>query len=665
MLLTHEDILACSGHCLAIDTETTGLSWHKDSLIGIGIHCPTAGVSGYVHTCTYKEVPYGKPKKTKEWQGEMDYSASKRGRRVYTEVLDQPTATLAVSQPTRVQHFLSAVHEIAQNPKTTLVGHNLKFDCHFLRLNMWEIPCKIIDTSVLVHLYDSRLKKSLGAAEDTFLQKQTKRHHVEQADKRFAKMPWMWGAKVLEDYCTNDCVVTHQLAEVLMPLIRQRDLLKLLSLQMKYLRLLQKIEWRGIKIENAFCHKAIEEFEKNLISMERDLFDTCGKQFNWRSPSQLSEAVYEGLGISKPDNPFLDEFGNQRSYSAQAKMYTKSATGTPLLVKSKHPLRSTIIDIRETAKLKEYAEKYLELQDENGILHASFNITGTVTGRISSSSPNLQNLPSANRKYDVESVYTGGALRVGGYNLRQALTVRDGYTMVSIDHKQQEARLLAILADEPTMLEYMRQRKDIHLGIAISVWGDQGKERNKIHRDWSKATVFGLSYGMSEESLQEHYDKHGIEADARVVRNQFFETFPGLEPWFETVQEEVRNYGYVRYWSGRYWHGEEKEAYKGVNALIQGGAGDFLQLVLIRVNQVLEKQGWGYIVSIIHDEVLIEIKNEFVSIATTVLARIMEGEDVWGVPFVTDVETGDSYGSLAPFAMPSESLEVVNWQEWV
>src|SRR5690606_32283497 len=190
--------------------------------------------------------------------------------------------------------------------------------------------------------------------------------------------------------------------------------------------------------------------------------------------------------------------------------------------------------------------------------------------------------------------YTGGTLRQGGYNLRQALCAREGYTIVSIDHKQQEARLLAILAEEPVLLGYMRERKDIHLGIAISIWGDQGPELNKVHRDWSKATVFGLTYGMSEDSLQEHFDKHGIEADATVVKNQFFSTFPGLQPWFDQIMAQTAEDGYIRYWSGRYWHLDKPgDEYKAINAIIQGGAGDFLQVVLLRANQVLEKQGWG------------------------------------------------------------------------
>jgi DNA polymerase-1 len=414
-------------------------------------------------------------------------------------------------------------------------------------------------------------------------------------------------------------------------------------------------------VEESFCHAAIAEFDRNIISLERDLFDSVGFEFDYRSSNQLSDAIYTSLGLEKPENPFVDEWGNPKK-TPQAKIYTKTATGTPLLVKHDHPLKTTIIDLRETIKLKEYAEKYLRLRDSDGYLHASFNPTGTITGRLSCSDPNLQQLAAKYRKYNLESVYTGGSERVGGYNLRQALCSRPGYRIVSIDHKQQEARLLAILSKEPTLLKFMADREDIHMGIAIRVWGDCGKAENKKHREWSKATVFGLSYGMSDESLQEHYKKHSIDANAYDVKQQFFATFPKLQPWFQETMRQIEQDSGIRYWSGRYWFPYySSEAYKGINAIIQGGAGDFLSVVLLRANQILEKYGWGYIISIIHDEALFEIKEEFVSVAAPILARVMEGEDIFGVPFLTDIEVGDSYGTLEPFETTTD-MSKVDWK---
>lgn len=665
-----EDILACEGQLLTIDTETNGLLWWEDNkMIGLGIFCPTAyggkGVQSYAHTCHFEELPFGKAKTKKEFLGTMDYTKSKRGRKVQETVVYQPMVMTAIPNDARIKIFVDAVRKIAMNPATTLVGHNIKFDLHMMGLKSWELPCKIVDTSVMVHLYDSRLLKALAAAEEYFLGKSSKRRHVSKAEKRFSKAPWRWDSKVLEDYCVNDCVVTHQLFEVLKEQLEKLDLLGLLAKEMRYLRLLQKMEEHGILVTTIFCHEAIKEFDKNQIALEKDLYDAVGHEFNWRSNAELSQAIYDDLGIPKPENPYAEDEYFNRTHHAIAKMYTKTATGTPLLVRESHPLASIILPLRETVKLKEYAEKYIRLRDHKGMIHASFNQAKTLTGRLSSSEPNLQNLPSEKRKTGIESTYTGGAIRVGGYNLRQALVPRFGYKMVSIDHKQQEMRLLAILADEPVMLEAMRLREDIHLRVAIRVWGDCGEALNKIHRDWSKAISFGLIYGLSEQSLQEYFTKVGVEANAGVVKEQYFDAFPGLRPWFQEVIQYVRAYGHVQYWSKRYWYADDPgEGYKGINALIQGGCADFMSVVAMRVDKILTKQGWGYVLSIIHDEILLEVKEEYLDLACPVLARAMEGEDIFDIPFATDLEVGDSYGGLGGFPLMRDP-STIDWKEYV
>jgi DNA polymerase I-like protein with 3'-5' exonuclease and polymerase domains len=170
---------------------------------------------------------------------------------------------------------------------------------------------------------------------------------------------------------------------------------------------------------------------------------------------------------------------------------------------------------------------------------------------------------------------------------------------------------------------------------------------------------------MSVASLQEYYEKLEIDADAATVSRQFFMTFPLLHAWFEKIREQIVRDGWIRYWSGRYWIPlKEDDAYKGINAIIQGGAGDFLSVVLVRANQVLEAQGWGYIISIIHDEALFEIEEKFLSVAAPVLAAVMEGSDIFGVPFLTDVEVGDSYGSLQAYEIDTD-ISTINWREYL
>lgn len=669
MLLTREDILACSGHAVAVDTETNGLHFWENKMIGVGIECPTAnggkGIRGYAHTCTFEQQPLGKAKTHQEWLGKMDFSKSSRGRRVKELVNYQPTTLTAIPNDLRIYHFSSALAEIACNPKTTLIGHNLKFDLHMLGLESWRLPCRIMDTSVMVHLIDSRLLKSLDASELVFLGKTSKRQHVQKADRRFLRKPWLWEEQVLEDYCSNDCVVTYQLAQTLYPEIRSRGLTNLYALQMRYLRLLQKIERHGILITTVFCHEAIRQFEQNLREMEKSLYDTIGYRFNWHSSTQLSKAIYEDMGIARPQSPYNpDEERFDLANFRAAKLYTESATSTPLLVKENHPLRGLILGLRETDKLRDYAEQYIRFRDSGSRIHSSFNLTRTLTGRLSSSSPNLQQLPSEKRKFEVENAFVGGAVRQGVYNLRQAIVARSGSLVVSIDHKQQEMRMLAILSQEPVLLAAMVAREDIHLRVALRVWGDCGEGLNKIHRDWSKAISFGLIYGLGEMSLQEYFGKVGVQADAREVKEQYFAAFPGLQPWFQEVIRYVQENGYVRYWSGRYWFADDPgEGYKGINALIQGGCADLISVAALRIGQILEKQGWGNILSIIHDEILLEIREDVLEEACPVLVRAMEVEDLFDVPFAADIEVGESYGTLGGYPLSRKPSEI-DWKAY-
>lgn len=665
MSLTPEQIRSCAGHLTVLDTETTGLKWYQDKLIGIGIHCPDLDILGYENVANFQEVPYGKAKSRKVWKGAMDYSASKRGKRLMETVTIQPMAMTAVPCDEMAAPYLEALQDLASDPQTTLLGHNLKFDLHFTGLKSWELPCKILDTSVMIHLYDSRLFKSMAFAESHFLGKDSKRAHVSRAPKMLEKKPWMWPPEVLADYCCNDCVVTYQLAQTLMPLLKDlgTDMMKLLALQMRYLRLLQKIENYGILIEERFCLEAMHTFSDNLAHMEQDLYDSCGKEFNWQSPMQLSKAIYEDLGIPKPINPFADEDGVDRTRFAFRGQYNKSATSSFLLMeKAQHPLGNLILDMRESNKLRDYAEKYILFRDNQGILHASFRQTGTRTGRLSSAEPNLQNIPSEHRVRETQSVYTGGAIRSGEYNLRQALVARPGTKFVSIDHRQQEMRMFGILAQEPVMLEALRQRKDIHLEVALAVWGDCGPEGNALHREWSKTIGFGLIYGMTTGSLEHRLNKPRDEAIK--IAEDYWAAFPRIQPWLREVMETVAQDGYVRYWSGRIWREEDPDMfYKGANAQIQGGSADLMSIALMRADQVLEKQGWGHLVSIIHDECLFEILDEYVEICVPILARVMECPDLFDLPFATDAKVGPSYGSLEKYPIPT-TLDSINWREY-
>jgi DNA polymerase-1 len=352
------------------------------------------------------------------------------------------------------------------------------------------------------------------------------------------------------------------------------------------------------------------------------------------------------MGIEKPENPFADPDGVDRSRMAHVNKYNKYRTSSFILMeKGSHPLGGLILEMRECDKLIKFLDEYGELADDEGFIHGNFNLTGTRTGRLSSSRPNLQNVPSAHRAREDTGVFSGGAVRQGEYNLRQAIVSRPGYTLVSLDHKQQEMRMFGVLAQEPVMLEALRNREDIHLKVAIAVWGDCGEDRNAVHREWSKAIGFGLIYGMTTGSLQ--YKLNKTAEEAQEIAQQYWNTFPRIQPWLNEVIKTGVRQGFVRYWSGRIWREDDPlKCYKGANAQIQGGAADFMSVAVMRADQILATQDWGGLYSIIHDEAIFEVKNEAVEEVSSVLAKVMECEDIFNLPFVADVKIGKSYGTM-------------------
>ena len=593
-----ELLTLCSRKKIALDTETTGLLYFRDRLITIGFYCPDAGVEGAIDL-----------------------------------------------QPEEVKEARAIVRESLASG-TTVIMHNAKFDLSFLDIDPNTVDWKIVDTTVLVHLYDSRLPKNLEAAEKYFLGSSSKREAIDDETfpqpevfdangkrKRGKPKVWDWHPMKRQFYCVNDCRVTYQLAEKLYPKIRKLGMASLFSMQMIYLRDLYTIEHVGLKVDTEFLMECKRELQKDLDEMEQQLYDAIGHEFNWKSPQQLSHALYEEMGIPRPVSPFSakSRFANRGQYNAT------STSSFILLEKVKHPLGELVSSMRETSKFIKTIEQWEDLKDENDVLHASFNLTGTRTGRLSCSKPNLQNIPNIVRNIFVKRE----SLRSGEYGLRKAFIARPGYTLLSIDYSQMEIRFFGWLSQDPNMLTVLEQGGDLHATIAERMWGVADRQKRQI----AKGITFGLIYGASAGSLEFRLDISREEA--LDVTEKYWTAFPRVKPWMEEVRKECEAYGYVTYWSGRIWREDKPEDYyKGVNALIQGGMADMLAIAEIRVSKWLRENSVGRIVNIIHDEFLMEIETDKVEFAAREISKIMEVEDLFNLPFATSCKVGQTYGSL-------------------
>lgn len=606
---TPADILRCEGAKVVLDTETTGLEWWRDRLVGVAVYCPERDVRKFVPCLDSVD------------------------RRAVEE----------------------AVTTVTANPATTFLAHNIKFDAHFLRVRLWEVQCGLLDTVLMAHLIDSRQFKGLAALERKYLGTGTKSHFRGDAAEVHT-MP----LGDMAAYALNDCRLTWDLHLLLGKQVVDLGLARLMAKDLAYIRLLHRMEHAGMGLDTAYLQDAHDALASRLKAIEAEFLSHFKGHplFNWRSDSQLSRAIYDWYGWPKPKNPYASADGIDRTRFADRGMYNETMTQAFVLTeKAKHPLAGLIVAMRECDRFVGDIARWLGLMDTSGpgpVLHPGFKETGTRTGRLSSS-PNVQNIASDTRS---AAHSFGGALsltREGVYNLRLGFVARPGYTILSVDHKQQEMKLFAILAQVPEMLDAIRSRVDIHGSIARDVWGEDIKRDPdcfKIRREWSKTIGFALLYGATTGSLKEKLNMSFAEADA--IAQSYWQRFPRIKPFLRETIATCDKTGFIRYWSGRIWREEDpNHTYKGTNALVQGGAADLLSIAAMRCQKLLDEDGTGgRVMNLVHDEILFEVPTPHVRRLQPELARTMEVEDLFDVPFGTDSKAGPSYGSL-------ESME--NW----
>ena len=587
----------CSGKLVAIDTETTGLFWFRSDqhIIGVSVECPDAGVHGFIHC--------------------MD---DRRRQWVYEEVQKL-------------------------EPGTQVIMHNAKFDLHFLNADPDVLGWQIYDVPVMLSNIDSRPqhRRALEFAERLYLRSDSKREHIYAAPSSRKKV-WEWAPEVRADYGYNDALVTYQLFEILKPILQTLQLWRIFLKDMQFLKVIWRAERQGILLDLEYLDYAIPRQAQHVEIFEHDLWDACGYEFNWRSPQQLSEAIYGNLGMSKPKNPFADADGVDRSKLADKGLYKSTCTSTFLLrEKVHHPLADNIADLREAYRMLRTLQKYGQLVDKDSYVHANFKQARTRTHRLSCSDPNLQNVPSQVRGRFTQSVYSGDTTRLEEYNLRTAFVARPGKSLLSVDYKQMEMRMFGILSEDPFMLKALAEGLDVHAEIAQKVWGIV----DKAHREWSKTIGFGLIYGMTLGSLM--FKLNQTHAQAKRIRTDYLREFPRIMPWMNEVIAECARGNMVRCWDGKIWReADPVYYYKAANAKIQGGCAEILSIAGFRADDWCKKQGSEYrIVSFVHDELMLEVPEDDVKRSAEEVGKIMEVPDLFPVPFFTDAKAGPNYGN--------------------
>jgi DNA polymerase-1 len=412
------------------------------------------------------------------------------------------------------------------------------------------------------------------------------------------------------------------------------------DLEMPLLPILADMEMIGIKLDVSWLHGLSEELNKRLERLEQRIFRYAGTEFNVNSTQQLSDVLFNTLGLSTR--------GVRKTksgyYSTRAAVLEK--------LQGSHPIIDLILEIRELSKLKStYVDALPEMVNaQTGRIHTSYNQTGTVTGRLSSTDPNLQNIPIRTEE---------------GRRVRRAFIAQEGWQLVAADYSQVELRVMAHVSEDEGLIGAFARGEDIHSTTAAAVYDVDLEAVDYEMRRVAKAVNFGLIYGQSAYGLARQIGISPKEARAFITR--YFERFPRVQDFMDRIQKEVEEHGYVetllhrrRYFpelmtsnpasdgSARRGGRRRQAALRmAINTPIQGTAADILKLAMLRMDQRLKDQGLrSHIILQVHDELVLEVPKEELTTVCPLIRETMEGAFELKVPLNVDIEVGKNWDAM-------------------
>ena len=396
------------------------------------------------------------------------------------------------------------------------------------------------------------------------------------------------------------------------------------SLEMPLALVLADMETAGFRIDREGIARYGEQLGEVAAVLEGQIAFHAGKRFNINSPKQLGEVLFDTLGLPHAKK-------TKTGYSTNAEILEK--------LRPYHPIINDILDYRQVTKLKStYADGLLKVADESGRVHTSFKQTGTATGRLSSTEPNLQNIPVRTEM--------GRELR------RFFLPENDSYVIIDADYSQIELRLLAHAANDANMIAAFRDGVDIHTSTAATVFGVEPAEVTGEMRKKAKAVNFGIMYGIGAFSLADDIGVSRAEAQAYI--DQYLAGYPGIDAYFARTIKEAYENGFVTTLFGRRRYipelaGTNKMQQKfgervAMNSPIQGTAADIIKLAMIRVHKRLFESGIdARLILQVHDELLIESHVDCADEAERILCEDMEHAVSYSVPLDVDVHRGKNW----------------------
>ena len=515
-----------------------------------------------------------------------------------------------------------------EDPKILKVGQNLKYDLEVLRNYGIELKGKMWDTMIAHYLIQPELRHNMDYMAEIYLNYQT--IHIDELigpkGKNQKSMRSLLPSQVYE-YAAEDADITLRLKNKLEPELKKYDCEKLFyEIEMPLVPVLAEMEMNGVCLDTQSLAETSKQFTNRMNEIEARIFELAGQQFNIASPKQVGEILFDKLKIV------------EKAKKTKTGQYVTSEEVLQQL-KNKHEI---VADILEHRGLKKLIGTYIDalpklINPRTGHIHTSFNQTITATGRLSSSDPNLQNIPIRGED---------------GKEIRKAFIPEPGCLFFSADYSQIELRVMAHLSQDPQMIEVFREGKDLHAATAANIYKKPIAEVTRDERTKSKRANFGIIYGITVFGLAERLDIPRDEA--KMLIDGYFETFPQVYNYMEKSKEVARQQGYVTTLFGRRRYLPDINSHNAtvrgfaernaINAPIQGTAADIIKVAMIHIFQRFKAEGIkSKMILQVHDELNFSVLPEEKEKVEQIVIEEMQNAFQMAVPLVADSGFGDNW----------------------
>jgi len=521
---------------------------------------------------------------------------------------------------------LEKLRPLLEDPALEKIGQNIKYDDLVLRRAGIVLDGVAVDTMVVSYLACPEAKShGLDAlASDHLGHQMIPYSQMTGSGKKQICFSEVEVEKATV-YAAEDADITLQLADKLLPLMKERVPQALFSdVEMPLVGVLTRMEWQGVRIDPAFLGQLSGEMATKLMQLEKEIFALADGPFNINSPKQLGEVLFEKLGLPKGKK-------TKTGWSTNVEVLTGLA--------EEHEIARRILDYRSLSKLKStYTDALPKLiNPETGRIHTSFNQAVTNTGRLSSSDPNLQNIPIRSSE---------------GRRIREAFIPADGNLLLSADYSQVELRVMAQMADVAALKESFIAGEDIHRRTASEIFNVRPEQVDDEMRRQAKTINFGVLYGMGAFSLAKDLGIDRKEAQAFI--DNYFERYPGVLRFLEEKKAEARAHQYVTTLLGRRCAIPEINSKNGalrsyaernaINYPIQGSAADIIKVAMVKIDRRLSAEGLkAYMVLQVHDELVFEVPEAELDQVRELVRDEMENAVTMDAPLRVDIGYGKNW----------------------